>query len=64
MRAFTFVSGYYLEKISDNTTKICTVSQTDIGGNIPKVIINAVAAKAPKDWILNLIKGCKSLKNK
>jgi hypothetical protein len=66
VRANTIISGYYLQELNSNppSTLICTVSQTDIGGIIPKTVVNSLAAKAPKDWIMNLKAGLKIIKNK
>ena len=66
VRANTLISGYFMQTIQANPPKslICTISQTDIGGSLPKGIVNNLAAKAPKDWILSLIKGLNALKNK
>jgi hypothetical protein len=66
VRANTFISGYYMKTLQNDPPRsiICTVSQTDIGGNIPKAMVNSLASKAPKEWILALIKGLQTLKNK
>ncbi len=65
IRAHTIISGYYLETVSMNpkTTKIVIISQTDIKGSIPKLIVNTVSQKAPKLWINNLHKGCDMIKS-
>jgi len=39
-------------------TKMIIISQNDIRGIVPKTIVNMAAGKAPKQWVLNLIKGC------
>ena len=61
VRAHTTISGYYVETISTTPlkTKLIIVSQNDIKGYIPKVIVNKAVATAPKQWVENLIKGCK-----
>jgi hypothetical protein len=63
VRANTIISGYLIETISENPAKsqIRIVSQTDIGGNIPKMLIQATSVKSPKDWVTNLIKGLEVL---
>ena len=64
IRAHTYISGYYIEKISDNPirTKLIIISQNDIKGYIPPLIVNKAASKAPKQWVENLIKGCEKIR--
>lgn len=66
VRARTIISGYYMQTIqtSPPKTKLCTISQTDLGGSLPKAMVSSLSSKAPKDWIKNLIKGLELLKNK
>jgi len=61
VRGETSISGYILEPIGATGTKLTLVSQNDIKGLIPKSIVNMVAAKAPKQWVANLKKGCKNI---
>lgn len=65
VRAHTFISGYLIVKKETEPSKanVYVVSQTDIGGAIPKFLVNAVSVKAPKDWITNLNKGCEMVKS-
>lgn len=65
VRAVTIISGYFIQTISVNPPKvlISIISQTDIGGSIPKWLVNSVSQKAPKDWIANLVKGCAMVRN-
>jgi hypothetical protein len=60
VRAETIISGYFIRDCIDNpnVTEICCLSQTDIKGSIPVSIVNQASKKAPKDWIINLKKGC------
>lgn len=66
VRAHTYISGYYIQTISLNPLKslICTVSKTDIGGSIPKFVLNTLSANAPQNWIKSLLNGLKVLKSK
>lgn len=34
------------------------ISQVDVAGDIPKLIVNAVTAKATADWFQNFEKAC------
>jgi len=61
VRGETSISGYVLEPIGTTGTKLTLVSQNDIKGLLPKSIVNMVAAKAPKQWVANLKKGCKNI---
>ena len=70
VRGETMIGGYILEEEKNVKGQVCTrmilVSQNDIKGIIPKSLVNMGAAKAPRQWVQNLIKGCedytKSLK--
>ncbi len=62
-RATTLISGYYIKEIDQVKSIIYVISQTDFGGSIPKFLVNSVSSKAPKEWIMNLIKGCKIAKS-
>lgn len=64
VRAHTYISGYYIQKVSDSPleSKLIIVAQNDIKGSIPKFIVNSVAAKAPRQWVENLKEGCKRVK--
>lgn len=57
IRAHTFISGYVITSTGPDKCKLSLVSQADIKGYIPKSLINAVAAKAPLDWIKRLEAG-------
>ena len=61
VRAKTIISGYYIQ--DDPNKQGCSIvgslSQTDVGGEIPVSIINKFAAKGSKDWVKNLKEGCK-----
>jgi len=64
VRAETIISGYFIESIRDNPPKtlVSIISQTDIKGSIPTMIVNAVAQKAPIEWVNNLTKGCEKVR--
>lgn len=66
VRAHTYISGYFIKTESLNPPR-CTVhiiSQTDVKGKIPIWIVNKVSQSAPNDWVNNLIKGCKMVREK
>jgi len=62
VRAETIISGYVIEQIQDDPpiTKLIIISQNDIKGLIPKYIVNLASGKAPKQWVNNLIAGCRN----
>jgi len=67
IRAETHIAGYIMKpsEKDPNSTDFCIVSQSDIKGNIPKVIVNMASGKAPAEWIKRLIQACeKSRKQK
>lgn len=67
MRANTIISGYYISSNAEDQSKsiIRTISQTDLGGNIPVKSVTGFTSKAPKEWILKLKKGLENIrKNK
>jgi hypothetical protein len=41
---------------------IRTLSQTDLGGNLPKMVVNNLGSKTPKEWLTALKKGLDKLK--
>jgi hypothetical protein len=59
IRADTIISGYIIRPISANRCSMTIISQNDVKGVIPKIIVNRFAGRAPKDWVKSLIKGCK-----
>ena len=59
IRAETLVSGYVIRPTGENTCNVMIVSQNDIKGLIPKVLVNSVASKAPADWVNSMNKGCR-----
>lgn len=69
VRAETKISGYYIQddpKKPGNSI-FGSLSQTDIGGNIPTFLVNQFGPKSSKGWLKNLSKGCKlvlEMKNK
>jgi hypothetical protein len=66
IRANTVISGYYIETLSTNPlrTRLSGITQTDVKGMIPKMIVNRVAQNAPKEWMKNLLNGCKIVREK
>jgi hypothetical protein len=58
IRAETVVSGYVIRPTGLRTCDLTIISQNDIKGLIPKMIVNKFASKAPADWVNNLLKGC------
>lgn len=63
IRGENIIGGYKFVP-SQKGTEIFLVSQTDICGNVPRWLINSLAAKAPKQWIENFRRACNELKNK
>lgn len=59
IRAETLVSGYIIRPTGENTCTVMIVSQNDVKGLIPKVIVNSVASKAPADWVTSMNRGCR-----
>jgi hypothetical protein len=57
IRAETFISGYVMRQ-KGNDCHLFIMSQTDVKGLIPKWIVNMMAAKAPAQWVENLVKSC------
>jgi len=65
IRANTIFSGLVLtrKQVQEGgriieVTQYAAISQVDVAGDIPKLIINAVTAKATADWFENLEKAC------
>jgi hypothetical protein len=65
VRGEIIISGYYIRSsIEDPESSLLTIiSQSDIKGNIPSWLVNKVSQKAPRDWVVNLIKGCHIARN-
>jgi hypothetical protein len=63
IRAESLISGYVIRQ-RDSDCELFLMSQTDIKGLIPKWMVNMFAAKAPAQWVENLVKSCQSLKTK
>ncbi|CAD8114368.1 unnamed protein product [Paramecium primaurelia] len=57
VRAHTEIAGYVFENTSSGT-KITFVSNNDIKGSIPKLLVNHASAKGPFGWFGNLRKAC------
>jgi hypothetical protein len=58
IRAATTVSGYVFRSTGPSSSSLTIISQNDIKGLIPKMIVNRVSSKAPADWVKSLYKGC------
>jgi hypothetical protein len=62
IRAESLISGYVIRQVGEDV-ELFLMSQTDIKGLIPKWMVNMFAAKAPAQWVENLAKSCKKLKD-
>jgi hypothetical protein len=62
IRAESLISGYVIRQKGEDC-ELFLMSQTDIKGLIPKWMVNIAAAKAPAQWIDNLIRSCTRLKD-
>lgn len=60
IRAHSNICGYIIEKC-EGGTKLYFCVHTDVGGKIPKSLVNFVSARAPLTWIQSLKKGCINL---
>ena len=60
VRAETIISGYYMQDDPNDPGKsiLGVLSQTDLKGNIPHVLVNKFAPKSSKGWVKSLYKGC------
>jgi len=65
IRAITIFSGLILSKRQTmeggkilDVTQYAAISQVDVCGELPKLLINAIAAKGTADWFANLDKAC------
>ena len=65
VRAETIISGYYMQDDPNNPGKsiLGVLSQTDLKGNIPHVLVNKFAPKSSKNWVKSLYKGCEIVLN-
>ena len=65
VRAETVISGYYMQDDPDNPghSILGVLSQTDLKGNIPHVLVNKFAPKSSKNWVKSLLKGCEIVVN-
>ena len=59
VRAETIISGYYMQDDPNEPghSVLGVLSQTDIKGNIPHVLVNKFAPKSSRNWIKSLLKG-------
>jgi hypothetical protein len=66
IRAHTFFSGYFIEKISTEPleTKLIMISQTDIKGMfpLPAQLVKLLLTKGPQEFVKNLTKSCDKLR--
>ena len=65
VRAETIISGYYMQDDPKQPGKsiLGVLSQTDLKGNIPHVLVNKFAPKSSKNWVKSLHKGCEIVLN-
>ena len=65
VRAETIISGYYMQDDPDNPghSILGVLSQTDLKGNIPHVLVNKFAPKSSRNWVKSLLKGCEIVLN-
>ena len=65
VRAETVISGYYMQDDPNNPDHsiLGVLSQTDLKGNIPCVLVNKFAPKSSKNWVKSLFKGCEIVVN-
>ena len=65
VRAETIISGYYMQDDPKNPEHsiLGVLSQTDLKGNIPHVLVNKFAPKSSKNWVKSLYKGCQIVLN-
>ena len=65
VRAHTFISGYIVSSDPERpgSSLIKVISQLDIKGLVPKIIVNTVAAKGPTQWVTSLIKNVPMIKD-
>ncbi len=65
VRAETIISGYYMQDDPNNPEHsiLGVLSQTDLKGNIPHVLVNKFAPKSSKNWVKSLYKGCQIVLN-
>lgn len=63
VRAHTYISGYFVTKISENKSLLIIIAMNDIKGSIPKWLVNRESAKAPKKWVENLKKGMEKIRS-
>ena len=60
IRAESYISGYVIREVEGGCA-LFIMSQTDVKGLIPKWIVNMMAAKAPAQWVGNLLRSCTAL---
>ena len=66
VRAETIISGYYMQDDPHDPGKsiLGVLSQTDLKGNIPHVLVNKFAPKSSRGWVKSLYKGCEIVTQK
>ena len=66
VRAETIISGYYMQDDPNDPEKsiLGVLSQTDLKGNIPHVLVNKFAPKSSRGWVKSLYKGCEIVTQK
>lgn len=65
VRAETIISGYYMQDDPEDKNKsiLGVLSQTDLKGNIPHMLVNKFAPNSSKNWVKSLHKGCEIVFN-
>lgn len=59
VRALTLIAGQILRPLAGGRCSLTMISQNDIGGLVPTVLVNHGAARAPAKWVHRLNKGCR-----
>ena len=60
IRAENILGGNVLTNLGKNKTKVITISQTDLKGNLPTSLVNKVTGKGFGMWYTNIKKGMDS----
>ena len=66
IRGEIIISGYYIRTLSvkPQRTFLSIITQSNIKGHIPTWLVNKVAQRAPRDWVVNLQKGCQMIRQR
>ena len=58
IRAENLITGYILRRTGPSSSSMTIISQADMKGMLPKVVVNKFAGTAPREWVKNLSKAC------